>query len=129
MDHFEFPRNEGRFESPDCVGVAGVPGLGRFVMLQLKFNNERVEDARFQSHGCGATIASASVATELVMGRKIRECRRLQASEILDALDGLPPDKTHCAAFVISALRDCLTGGLQTSGDAETDSIDRQAEQ
>lgn len=108
MDHFQYPRNEGRFESPDRVGVAGVPGCGRYVVLQLLLLGDQIEQARFQSHGCGATIASASVLTELIIGRSVDRCGQLAASDILAAVGGLPADKAHCEDFALSALQEAL---------------------
>lgn len=110
MSHFTAPRNIGQLESPDRVGLAGRPGQGRFVVMQLMVDEERVTAARFQSHGCGATIAAGSMLTELVQGRTIDECRHLSADHLLLALGGLPADKAHCAGFALAALRNALEG-------------------
>jgi NifU-like protein involved in Fe-S cluster formation len=90
------------------VGVAGVPGEGRYVVLQLAVDRGCISAARFQSHGCGATIASASMLTELLVGRTLHECRELTVEDLLAALGGLPGDKRHCAGFALSALREAL---------------------
>ncbi len=108
MDHYQDPRNRGLLEAPDRVGVAGVPGQGRFVMLQFALKDGRVAVARFQCHGCGATIASASMLTELIQGKTLDECRSLTVEHLLQALDGLPPDKQHIAGFAMAALRQAL---------------------
>jgi len=111
MDHFQDPRNQGKLDHPDLIGVAGVPGCGRYVILQLALSEsrDRVIAARFQSHGCGSTIASASMLTELVTGMALTLCRDLSAEDLLTALGGLPADKMNCAEFAIVALQHALT--------------------
>jgi NifU-like protein involved in Fe-S cluster formation len=108
MDHFLSPRNQGRLESPTAVGVAGSPGHGPYLVLQLVIEQGLVQTARFQSHNCGATVASGSMLTELVSGKSLDQCRRLTTEDLLDALNGLPPHKRHCADFAMSALVDAL---------------------
>ena len=110
MDHFQSPRNWGRLDRPDHVGVAGVPGQGRYLVLHLRLEGDVVTEARFQSHGCGATIACGSVLTELIVGRDVDAARGVTASTLLEALGGLPPDKGHCAEFAAAALRQALEG-------------------
>ena len=108
MDHFQSPRNWGKLECADLVGVAGLPGQGRFLVLHLRLKDGRIAEANYQSHGCGATIAAGSMLTELIIGRSATECRELSADDLLDALEGLPPDKRHCTRFAVDALRDAL---------------------
>lgn len=108
MDHFQSPRNEGRMEAADRVGMAGVPGQGRYVILYVRLHGDRVTASQFQSHGCGATIASASMLTELVQGRTLGECRALARDDVLAALGGLPPDKRHCVDFVLDSLAEIV---------------------
>ena len=111
MDHFLSPRNQGRLESPTAVGVAGSPGQGPFLVLQLLICQRRIQDAKFQSHNCGATVASGSMLTELICGQSLDHCRQLTTEDLLEALDGLPPHKRHCADFALSALADALATG------------------
>ncbi len=112
MDHFQEPRNVGTLESPDLVGMAGVPGKGRYVLLHVALTDSRdhIQKARFRSHGCGPTIACASVLTELIQGQSLSACQALQAADLTAALGGLPADRQHCAEFVIRALRSALDG-------------------
>lgn len=105
MDYFQSPRNQGVLENADLIGVAGAPGSGRYVIIHLNLEEERVQHARFQSHGCGVTIACASAVTVLVQGRSREECLELAPEHIAAELDGLPADKGHCAEFAIAALR------------------------
>lgn len=108
MDHFSSPRNWGRLDAPDRVGVTGVPGRSGYLVLHLSVSENLVVQARFQSHQCGATVASGSVLTELIVGRTLDQCRTLESDELLSALGGLPPDKAHCAGMAMRALREAL---------------------
>lgn len=108
MDHFQSPRNLGRLDSPDFVGLAGAPGQSGYLVLHLKVKGDRISAARFQCHNCGATIATGSMLTELILGRTLAECRELTSAELIEALDGLPSDKRHCAGLAIHALHQAL---------------------
>ena len=108
IDRFQSPRNLGRLDSPDCVGLAGAPGQSGYLVLHLMVKDDRISAARFQCHNCGATIATGSMLTELILGRTLEECRQLTSAEFTEALDGLPPDKRHCAGLAIHALHQAL---------------------
>jgi nitrogen fixation NifU-like protein len=108
MDHFLSPRNSGPMENPDAVGHAGTPGRGAFMILYLRVAEGAIAEARFQTVGCGVSIASGSVLTELIRGWLIAECLALTATDVIAALDGVPPDKLHGPALGIDALRDAL---------------------
>lgn len=114
MDHFASPRNSGRMEAPDRIGLAGQPGAGPFLFLQLKLEESRVVAARFQAHGCGATIAAGSLLTELIIGRTMEECRELKVEDVIDAAGGFPSDKLHCPALAAAALRRALDEVVET---------------
>jgi nitrogen fixation NifU-like protein len=108
MEHFLAPRNQGRLESADRTGISGVPHQGPFLRLELRLHEGVIAEARFQAHGCGPAIACGSVLTELITGRRIEEALGLDPRSIIEALDGLPDDKLHCAEAAIAALRDAL---------------------
>ncbi len=110
MDHFTSPRHSGAMESPDRVGQAGAPGRGPFLILYLRMDGDRVADSRFQTYGCGPLIASGSVLTGAIEGRAAGECLGLTEEDIIEALDGVPPEKRHGPALAIMALRDALRG-------------------
>jgi len=110
------PRNSGVLDSPDLTGLAGTPGRGAFMVLFLKLNANRVEAAKYQTYGCGPTIASGSMLTEMIVGRTIAECRELTVEDLIEALDGMPPDKLHCPALAIGALRDALSKWVGADG-------------
>lgn len=109
MDHFTAPRNSGSMPDPDAVGHAGTPGRGAFMILYLRFAQGIVAEARFQTVGCGVSIVSGSVLTELIQGRPIADCLALEATDLIAALEGVPPDKLHGPALAIGALRDALS--------------------
>jgi nitrogen fixation protein NifU and related proteins len=108
MDHVLSPRNGGVLEQPDLTGHAGTPGRGAFLILFLRIVEGRVATAKYHTVGCGPTIACGSMLSELVLGRSIAECRELTAEDLIEALDGVPPDKLHCPALAVGALRDAL---------------------
>jgi nitrogen fixation NifU-like protein len=114
MDHFESPRNAGRMSEPDCVGEADIAGRAPRITLYVKLCGPSIEHASFQSFGCGAAIAAGSVLTELVKNRTIEECRALTASDVEEALGGLPANKRFCAALAVLALSNALDGLSQT---------------
>jgi nitrogen fixation protein NifU and related proteins len=107
-DHVMSPRNGGAIENPDLTGHAGAPGRGAFMILYLKVHAERITAAKYHTVGCGPTIASGSMLTELIAGKSISECRELTVEKPIEALDGVPPDKLHCPALAIGALKDAL---------------------
>ncbi len=86
MDHFTSPRNIGRMESPDRVGIAGTPGQGPFMVLCLKLQNDIVEDAKYQTHGCGVTVAAGSALTELIISGSLDQCRSITVEHLTASL-------------------------------------------
>jgi NifU-like protein involved in Fe-S cluster formation len=100
MDHVTSPRNSGVMELPDLTGMAGTPGNGPFMILSLRVREGRITAAEFQTYGCGPTIASGSMLTEMIIGRTIEERTKLTAQDLILALDGVPPDKLHGSALL-----------------------------
>ena len=98
-EHVMAPRNSGAIENPDLTGHSGAPGRGAFMILYLKVQDERIAAAKYHTVGCGPTIASGSMLTEMIAGKSIAECRELTVQNLIDALDGVPPDKLHCPAL------------------------------
>jgi nitrogen fixation NifU-like protein len=107
-DHFRNPRNVGDLEGATHVGEARDARTAARVRLALRVSDGRVVAARFRAFGCSGTIAAASATTELVAGRPVAEAIRLTPEAVEDALDGLPPDRGHCAPLAVAALRDAL---------------------
>jgi len=108
-EHVMAPRNGGVLQDPDLMGHAGTPGRGPFMVLFLRLRDDLVAAAKYQTYGCGPTIASGSMLTEMIVGRTITEFQELTVEDLIEALDGVPPDKLHCPALAIGALRDALS--------------------
>ncbi|OGK77946.1 MAG: hypothetical protein A2W08_02910 [Candidatus Rokubacteria bacterium RBG_16_73_20] len=105
VDHFLNPRNAGMMQAPDGVGEDEYEGCGDLTRFFLRVRDGRAVEVRFQTYGCGPTIAAASVASELARGRAVEELSQVKADEIEAALDGLPDDRRHAAEVAAAALR------------------------
>ena len=105
VDHFLNPRNTGMMRDPDGVGEDEYEGCGDLSRFYLRVRGGRVVDVRFQTYGCGPTIAAASAASELVGGRAIEELVNLKAEGVERVLEGLPEDRRHAADVAAGALR------------------------
>lgn len=108
MDHFSNPRNMGEIENADGVGTVGNAKCGDIMRIYLKIENDIVEDVKFKTFGCGAAIATSSMATELVKGKHISEALKVTNKAVMDALDGLPKPKIHCSLLAEEALHAAL---------------------
>ncbi|MBI4362504.1 MAG: Fe-S cluster assembly scaffold protein NifU [Euryarchaeota archaeon] len=108
LDHFRNPRNVGEIQDPDGVGTVGNPTCGDLMTMYLKIRDNRIEDMKFQTFGCGAAIASSSMMTEMVKGKTLDEALKVTKSDIVEALDGLPPVKIHCSVLATEALHASL---------------------
>jgi len=105
MDHFMNPRNVGEIENADAAGEAGSAQCGDAMTLYLKIDNGIISDAKFKTFGCGAAIASSSMATELLKGKSLDDALALTNGEVLRALGGLPEAKVHCSVMAEEAVR------------------------
>ena len=108
MDHFMNPRNVGVLEGADGVGRAGNPVCGDLMEMSVKIREDVITDIRFRTFGCGAAIATSSMATELIEGKTIDEALEVSNRAIAEALGGLPPIKMHCSVLAAEALRATL---------------------
>lgn len=108
MDHFRNPRNVGEIENPDGVGRVGNPICGDVMELYLRIKDDVIVDARFKTFGCGAAIATSSMATELVKGKSIGEALEISNKVVAEALDGLPAAKMHCSSLAEDALKSAI---------------------
>jgi nitrogen fixation NifU-like protein len=104
MDHFRKPRNVGVIENPDGKGEVGNPICGDMMTIYLKIANERIDDIKFQTFGCGAAIAVSSILTEMAKGKSLDEAKKITNSDVAAALEGLPKNKLHCSNLGADAL-------------------------
>ena len=117
MDHFANPRNVGEIENADAVGEVGNATCGDIMMMYLKINeNEVIEDVIFKTFGCGAAIATSSMATELFKGKTVEEALQLTNKAVIEALDGLPPQKIHCSVLAEEAVKDAIANYYDKKG-------------
>lgn len=108
MDHFSNPRNVGEIENADGVGTVGNPACGDIMKIFIKVKDDVIEDIKFKTFGCGAAIASSSVATELIKGKTIEEALKLTNKMVIEALGGLPKEKLHCSVLAEDALKSAI---------------------
>ena len=108
MDHFTNPRNVGEIENADGVGVVGNAKCGDIMKIYLKIENDVITDCKFKTFGCGAAIATSSMATELIKGHTIDEALKLTNSVVVEALEGLPPVKVHCSVLAEEAVKNAI---------------------
>ncbi|MGN1095629.1 MAG: iron-sulfur cluster assembly scaffold protein, partial [Eubacteriales bacterium] len=95
MDHFANPRNVGEIENADAVGEVGNAKCGDIMKMYLKIDDGVITDVKFKTFGCGAAVATSSMATEMIKGKTIDEALTLTNKAVVEALDGLPPQKIH----------------------------------
>jgi nitrogen fixation NifU-like protein len=119
MDHFMNPRNVGVIEDADGVGRAGNPVCGDLMEMSVKIDQDVITDIKFRTFGCGAAIATSSMATELIKGKTIDAALEISNRAIAEALDGLPPVKMHCSVLAAEALRTTLADYYTRLGDYE----------
>ena len=97
MDHFANPRNVGELPDANAIGEVGNSECGDIMKMYLKIEDNVIKDVKFKTFGCGAAIATSSMATEMVKGKTIEEALKLTNKAVMEALDGLPPVKVHCS--------------------------------
>ena len=109
MDHFSNPRNVGELADANGVGEVGNPTCGDIMKMYLKIENGVIEEVKFKTFGCGAAIATSSIATEMIKGKPIDEALRLSNKAVIEAMDGLPPVKIHCSVLAEQAVKAAIS--------------------
>ena len=109
LDHFTNPRNVGEIPDADGVGEVGNAKCGDIMKMYLKIQGDTITDVKFKTFGCGAAIATSSMATELIKGKTIEDALKLTNKAVMEALDGLPPVKVHCSVLAEQAVRAALS--------------------
>jgi len=117
MDHFNNPRNVGMIENADGVGEVGNPVCGDIMKITFKVDeNERLDDVKFQTLGCGAAIATSSIVTEMAKGMTLEEAAAISKQQVADELGGLPPAKMHCSVLATDGLKVAVDDYLKKHG-------------
>ena len=106
MNHFQNPRNVGKLDDADGIGEVGNAKCGDIMRMYIKVDeNGIITDCKFNTFGCGSAIATSSMATELIKGKSVKEALELSNQAVVEALDGLPPQKIHCSVLAEEAVR------------------------
>ena len=116
MDHFKNPRNVGEIENASGVGEVGNPVCGDIMNIYLKIEDNIITDAKFKTFGCGAAIASSSMATELVKGKTLEEAWEVSNKAVAEALEGLPPIKMHCSVLAEEGIHKAINDYRKKQG-------------
>ena len=116
MDHFTHPRNVGEMPDADASGTVGNAKCGDIMQIFLKVENDVIVDVSFKTFGCGAAIATSSMATELIKGKTIKEALQLTNRAVVEALEGLPPVKIHCSVLAEEAIRSAIADYYRKNG-------------
>ena len=117
MDHFQNPRNVGEIEDASGVGTVGNAKCGDIMRIYLDIDeNQIIRDCKFKTFGCGAAVATSSMATELVKGKTIKEAMQVTNKAVMEALDGLPPVKMHCSVLAEETIHKAINDYLVKSG-------------
>lgn len=104
MEHFRNPRNMGKILNANGVGTVGNPVCGDLMTMYIKVKDDRIEDIKFKTYGCGAAIATSSMTTELAKGKTLEEAMKITRASVADSLGGLPKVKMHCSNLAADAL-------------------------
>jgi nitrogen fixation NifU-like protein len=116
MDHFANPRNVGEIENADAVGEVGNAKCGDIMKMYLKIDDGIVTDVKFKTFGCGAAVATSSMATELIKGKPIEDVLKLTNKAVVEALDGLPAVKLHCSVLAEQAIKSAMWNYYEKQG-------------
>ncbi len=116
MDHFSNPRNVGELTDANGVGEVGNAKCGDIMKVYLKIENGVIEDVKFKTFGCGAAIATSSIATEMIKGKPVEEALKLTNKAVIEALDGLPPAKIHCSVLAEEAVKAAIVDYYKEQG-------------
>ncbi|HPB17853.1 MAG: Fe-S cluster assembly scaffold protein NifU [Clostridia bacterium] len=121
MDHFSNPRNVGELADANAVGEVGNAKCGDIMKIYMKIEDNVIKNVSFKTFGCGAAIATSSMATELVKGKSIEDALSLTNKAVMEALDGLPPVKVHCSVLAEEAIKAAINNYKKSIGEQVTE--------
>ncbi len=116
MEHFMNPKNVGEIENASGVGQVGNAKCGDIMKVFLDIEGDVIKDAKFKTFGCGAAVATSSMATELIIGKTVNEALKITNKSVMEALDGLPPAKVHCSCLAEEAVQSALWDYAEKNG-------------
>lgn len=119
MEHFSNPHNVGEIENADGIGEVGNAKCGDIMKMYLKIDNEIVTDVKFKTFGCGAAIATSSIATDMIKGKPLAQALQLTNKAVVEALDGLPAVKLHCSVLAEQAVKAAIADYYRKNGREE----------
>ncbi len=120
MDHFSNPRNVGEIPNANAVGQVGNAKCGDIMKIYMQIDDNVIQDVKFKTFGCGAAIATSSMATEMVKGKTVDEALTLTNRAVMEALDGLPPEKVHCSVLAEEAIQAAIQSYQKNQGTTQT---------
>ncbi|MDR0248930.1 MAG: Fe-S cluster assembly scaffold protein NifU [Oscillospiraceae bacterium] len=116
MEHFSSPRNVGEVEDANAVGTVGNPKCGDIMKMTMRISDDVITDVKFKTFGCGAAVATSSIATELVKGKSIKDALAVTNTAVVEALEGLPPAKIHCSVLAEEAIKAAIADYYKRRG-------------
>lgn len=116
MDHFYKPRNVGKMEDASGIGEVGNARCGDIMRMYIKVENDIITDVKFNTFGCGSAIAASSMATEMIKGKPVQKAVKLSNRAVIEALDGLPPQKIHCSVLAEEAIKSAVKDYYDKNG-------------
>lgn len=128
MEHFRNPKNVGEIPDADGIGKVGNPVCGDLMWIYIKVKDNRLEDVKFKTFGCGAAIATSSMVTEMAKGKTIEEALKISRQDVADALDGLPPIKMHCSNLASDGLKAAILDYMKKTGITPPEGIKIESE-
>ena len=119
MEHFAHPRNVGEIPNADGIGEVGNPKCGDVMKMFLKIDNGVISDVKFKTFGCGAAVATSSMATEMIKGKSVDEALKITNAAVVEALEGLPPAKIHCSVLAEEAVKAAIEDYMKKRDEAK----------
>ncbi len=119
MDHFRNPRNMGVIEDADGIGEVGNPTCGDMMRITIKVKEDRLDDVKFQTLGCGAAVATSSIVTEMAKGKTLDEAMDITNKSVAEELGGLPANKMHCSNLAADGLQEAIKDYRSKKGGGE----------
>ena len=116
MEHFQSPRNVGEVENANAVGTVGNPKCGDIMKISMLIEDDILKDVKFKTFGCGAAVATSSIATELVKGKSITDALKVTNTAVVEALEGLPAAKLHCSVLAEEAIKAAIADYYKRQG-------------